>query len=232
MAREKSSAQPVVRRPRGRRTKELPDGRQALLAAAIHAFASHGFEAADLRGIAAAAGVSANLVRVHFGSKAQLWEACLEAIVRAAAPVMAHVNALAGATEPPLEERLRDLILRVAHFYGTHPNVRDFVVRHASGTPERATLVTDRLLRPAYEAARPLFAAGIDAGLIRSRHPALFFALLNSALHQPPGFPMLLIRLAPEIDAASAQALLTETIVASLLHLPARNAAGSCKPPA
>jgi hypothetical protein len=132
----------------------------------------------------------------------------------------------------PLDQRLRDLIVRVADFYAAYPDVRDFVVRHASETPERAALLTERLLRPAYEAARPLFAAGIDARIIRSRHPGLFFVLLNSALSQPRAFPLLLNRLAPEIDFASARALLTETIVATLLHLPARTGKIARAPPA
>jgi hypothetical protein len=87
-------------------------------------------------------------------------------------------------------------------------------------------LVTGRLLRPACESVRELFIAGIEAGIIRSSHPALFFALLNAALHQPPAFPMLLQQLAPEIDAETSRALLIETTAMTLLHLPpsSRNA--------
>lgn len=215
-----SKAVSVLRPPRGRRTRERPDGRTALLAAATHAFASLGFDAADLRGIATAAGVAPNLVRVHFGSKAELWQACLDAIAAEAAPVFVHLRMLADAAERPLTERLTELIVRVAEFYSIHPDVRDFVARHASGAPERAVLVSDGLIRPAYETAKPLFEAGIAAGIIRSRHPALFFALLNSALNQPPAFASLMHRLAPEIEPESARALLTETIVATLLHPP------------
>ena len=216
-------------RKAGRRRRTLSDGK-ALLVAATHAFARRGFEAADLRSIAATAGVSPNLVRVHFGSKAELWEACLNAIVVAAAEVMTDLKTLTGAVERPLDERLRDLIARVTDFYADHPDVRDFAVRLASETPERATLLTDRLLRPAYEAARPLLSAGIEAGIIRSSHPCLFFALLNNALNQPLAFPVLLNRLAPEIDLASAQALLIDTTIATLLHLPARTDASVRNP--
>ena len=213
----------LPRPPRGRRTRERPDGRTALLAAATQAFASHGFDAADLRSIAAAAGVAPNLVRVHFGSKAELWQACLDAIVVEAAPVFLEVRMLTDAVERPLMERLAALIARVADFFSAHPDVRDFVARHASDAPERAAHVTDRLLRPAYDGARPLFEAGIEAGIIRSRHPALFFVLLNNAVNQPPGFASMLHRLSPEIEPASARAMLTETIVATLLHSPSEN---------
>lgn len=198
----------------------MPDGRQALLVAATHAFANHGFDGADLRSIAAAADVSPNLVRVHFGSKAALWEACLDRIVVAASPTMIDVHKIATDVGRPLGQRLRDIIIRIAAFYAAHLEVRDFVVRHGSEAPERATLLTERLLRPAYETTRELFAAGIEAGIIRSSHPALFFALLNSALNQPPAVATLLNRLAPEIDVRAAQTRLIETIVATFLNLP------------
>lgn len=222
-AKTASKTASVPRPPRGRRTKERPDGRTALLAAATQAFASRGFDAADLRSIAAAAGVAPNLVRVHFGSKVELWQACLDAIAAEAVPVFAHLQMLADAVERPLMERLAELIERVADFFSMHPDVRDFVARHASGEAERAARITDCLIRPAYETAKPLFAAGIAAGIIRSPHPALFFALLNSAVNQPPAFPSLLHRLSPDIAPASARALLTETIVATLLHPPAES---------
>jgi AcrR family transcriptional regulator len=207
-------------RPRGRRTKEMPDGRQALLAAAARMFARYGFQGVDVRSIAAEANVSPNLVRVHFGSKAALWEACLDAIVTEAKHTFADVAKISGETVRSLRERLRDVIVRVAAFYSANPEVRDFVARHGADTPERATLVTERLLRPAYESSRELFEEGIKAGIIRSSHPALFFALLNVSLSQPPNFPTLLNRLAPEIEADAARARLIETVVATFLHLP------------
>jgi hypothetical protein len=94
------------------------------------------------------------------------------------------------------------------------------VVRYGAETPERSALVTEKLLRPAYESSRELFQAGIDAGIIRSNHPALFFALLNAALNQPPAFPMLLCLLAPEIDAEAARTQLLDTTIRTLLHHP------------
>ena len=74
----------------------MPDGRSALLTAAVRAFAHEGFDSADLRGIAAAAGVSQNLVRVHFGNKAKLWEACINTIASAAAPMLILLLTLGG----------------------------------------------------------------------------------------------------------------------------------------
>ncbi len=209
----------VATRRRGRPPRNEVDGRDALLRAATRAFARVGFERADLRGIAADAGVSPNLVRVHFGSKAALWTGCLDRLTAAVAPSLAAVQGLANEhAHRPLSARLRDAIMAAIAIYDEHPDVRDFVTMLAHESPERAALVTDRLLRPAYDAGVGLITAGIEAGVIRSSHPALFFVLLHSAISQPPAFGALLNRLAPDIDPADARRHLTDSVVASFLH--------------
>ncbi|PZN95364.1 MAG: TetR/AcrR family transcriptional regulator [Hyphomicrobiales bacterium] len=207
-------------RPRGRPAKGEADGRETLLRAAVTAFADHGFDGADLRGIALKAGVSPNLVRVHFGSKAGLWMACVERLAQDMAPGMAMVVHLAEIDSRPIRERLHDAISIMAAFYDAYPDIRDFVVRIASDESDRAALVADRLLRPAYEAGHSLIAAGIEAGVIKASHPALVFVLLNSMLSQPRHFPDLLARLAPEIAPTEARLRLIEAIRSTLLHDP------------
>jgi AcrR family transcriptional regulator len=212
--------QPLSRR-RGRPTKDHADGRETLLKTAVGAFARHGFEGADLRGIAAAAGVSPNLVRVHFGNKNGLWIACVDHLAEAMTPGLAAAARLFDDLSRPLAERLRDAVSVTSAFYDAFPDVRDFVLRIASEDDDRAAIVTEKVLRPAYEASQPLISAGIAAGIIRAAHPALVYVLLNSMLSQPPSFPELLARLAPDIASEHARGALIETIVSTLLHEPA-----------
>lgn len=213
-------AQPsTTARPRGRPVKADADGREALLHAGVEAFARQGFDGADLRGIAASAGVSPNLVRVHFGSKNGLWTACVERLAQAMEPGLAAAVALTD-NDRPLTERLRDAIAIMAAFYDAYPHVRDFIIRIASEDPDRAALVTEKLLRPAYEVGRPLLTAGLAAGIIRGSHPALVFVILNGMLSQPPQFPDLVAMLTPDIPPAQARAQLVETILATMLHDP------------
>ncbi|MEJ3747768.1 TetR family transcriptional regulator [Actinomycetes bacterium KLBMP 9797] len=54
-----------------------PDTREAILAAAREAFAERGFDAASIRGIATSAGVDPALVHHYFGTKEQLFRACM-----------------------------------------------------------------------------------------------------------------------------------------------------------
>ncbi|MDU7523291.1 MAG: TetR/AcrR family transcriptional regulator [Roseomonas mucosa] len=163
----------------------MPDGRLALIEAATFAFAERGYEAADLRSIARAADVDPGLVRIHFRGKAGLWDACVDAIIARRAPMVAEIARLACDASATAAERLTALIRHYVSFTFAHPEVRQFVVRHAAESSERATLLTERLVRPSYEASLPLIKAGIEAGVIRVRHPAAFFALLNRCLSAP-----------------------------------------------
>jgi AcrR family transcriptional regulator len=52
--------------------------RRTLLAAALRAFAEHGYEGMSVRDLARRIGVSHNLVHHHYGSKWKLWKAALE----------------------------------------------------------------------------------------------------------------------------------------------------------
>lgn len=204
-------------RPRGRRRKDMPDGRGALLRAATRAFADLGYDRADLRGIARAAGVDPGLVRVHFGTKAGLWQACVDGIVAEVAPILAESRRLAAADQP-VADRLRQLIQMLALFAAVHPEVRQFVAQHALESPERAQLLTDRLVRSFYESVRPLLIEGIAAGVIRVDHPVIFFSLMINALHQPTATPSLIHALEPEIAAADVPARLVDGVLAAFLN--------------
>ena len=65
----------------GRRTGRRPGdsgAREAILAAARHSFGTSGYSGTTIRGVARAAGVDAALVHHYFGSKDELFAACLE----------------------------------------------------------------------------------------------------------------------------------------------------------
>ena len=52
--------------------------RDTILAAALDAFAAKGFDGASIADIAAIAQVPKSLLQYHFGSKEELWKACLD----------------------------------------------------------------------------------------------------------------------------------------------------------
>jgi AcrR family transcriptional regulator len=198
----------------------MPDGRSALIKAATAIFAERGYEAADLRSIARIAEVDPGLVRIHFGAKAGLWDACVDTIAERRAPMLAEINRLASDTQATVAERLSLMIKLYVSFAFAYPAARQFIVRHASESQERASILTERLVQPSYEASLPLIAAGIETGVIRVRHPAMFFGLLNNAVNLPRSAPALLHRLSTDIVEDSIQELLTTSIIEAFLHAP------------
>ncbi|VVE12851.1 TetR/AcrR family transcriptional regulator [Pandoraea terrigena] len=185
--------------PRGRRPKHLPDGRAALLAAAIDAFSQLGYDGANLRGIARGAKVDASLVRVHFGSKEQLWRACVDALEAALAAPGEHLRSLSLDTARPVTERLKEAIAIIAAHAVNHPEHKRFIAQQASETGDRGAILHRQLVMPVYEAMAPLIVQGMQAGVVRAEHPAMYFCVLVHALHPPPGSPVLMQLIAPQV---------------------------------
>lgn len=204
--------------PRGRRTKDMPSGREALLVAAVRLFAAQGYDGTDLRSVASAAGVGANLIRVHFGGKAELWTASAERVLSRAGPMIEMVRQISSDTELKLEERLATIIRRTVDFYRDNPDIRDFAFRSVADGGERADFIAENLLAPAYASAKETFEDAMATGLIRSSHPALLFLILTNALSQPHGFPDILAKLAPEIPKEDAYLNLAKSVTELFLN--------------
>ncbi|MBD8022556.1 TetR/AcrR family transcriptional regulator [Microbacterium gallinarum] len=84
---------PAPKRRRGRPRAGESDARDRILAAAIEEFGGAGYDGATIRGIAARAGVDSALIHHHFGTKADLFGAVIDAPMR---PDLALPEILAG----------------------------------------------------------------------------------------------------------------------------------------
>jgi TetR/AcrR family transcriptional regulator len=63
----------------GRQTDETAERtKEAIIKAAVSEFGEHGFEGASLRDIASCAGTTHGLIRHHFGSKDEIFKACVD----------------------------------------------------------------------------------------------------------------------------------------------------------
>jgi len=76
-----------------RRTLDPEKTRQGILEAAFSSFSERGFAATSIGDIAKVAGVPKSLVGYHFGSKEELWQACL---VSRAGPVIEQLDQFLG----------------------------------------------------------------------------------------------------------------------------------------
>lgn len=84
---------PAPKRRRGRPRAGESDARDRILAAAIEEFGGAGYDGATIRGIATRAGVDSALIHHHFGTKADLFGAVIDAPMR---PDLALPEILAG----------------------------------------------------------------------------------------------------------------------------------------
>jgi TetR/AcrR family transcriptional regulator len=124
-------------------TQESPDTRERILDAAEEAFASGGYAAARVAGIAEAAGVNKAMLYYYFGSKDALYQAALERTLDQLAALAQGV--LADPQTPP--DRRAEAFLR--GYFGVlraRPRFFNMVMRELLDGGERlAPLVAPRL---------------------------------------------------------------------------------------
>jgi AcrR family transcriptional regulator len=104
--------------------------REALIEAALHAFATAGFAASTLRGIAREVGVTPAMAHYYFGDKAGLLAAVVEQRVQ---PLAMRIAARVGEAGPDPIAALRAFIHAYEGLALEHPWVPRLVVREVLG---------------------------------------------------------------------------------------------------
>ncbi|MEM9313902.1 MAG: TetR/AcrR family transcriptional regulator [Pseudomonadota bacterium] len=100
----------LARRRRGRpQINEEAVSREQILDAAIEAFAASGFEAMSIRALTRELNVSHGLVHHYFGTKHELWEACVDVYFRALREKLISLAPVPEKSTPP-EEAVREFI--------------------------------------------------------------------------------------------------------------------------
>ena len=192
------SEMPKARKRTGRRPLGAPSSREALLRAAVRRFAALGYEGASLRMIAADAGTAPALAVQRFKSKAGLYEAVVEHLVERQKPTLEHVRAIAEKAAEEPAESLREWV-RVLVGIGSDLSDVPALLMHeaspagasaASGSVKavcedaagRAEALHKRLIEPFRAASLPVLERAAQAGVLKSRSPAMAFSLILGAL--------------------------------------------------
>lgn len=198
-------------RPRGRRPAGAISGRDALLAAALSAFARNGYEATSLRAIASDAGVDMALVARLFGSKADLWLTVVDFLAERQAPGRIRIAEIADLAAHDPAEAMRRFIRFYAEVSARGREVPAFIMQESGQPNERLDILVERLIGPFRDACRPIFAAAFRAGVVNATDPILFVRMMFASI----SLPMVPSALAPDggrvtperIDAIVAQAI-------------------------
>ena len=142
--------------------------RDALLAAARAAFAEHGYDAASVRTITAAANANLGAITYHFGSKRALYEAVVEAAI---APLAERLTGVVGSSLPALE-RVGAVVRGMFEHFEAHPEAPRLMLQElANGRslPEAAQRHMGRL----FGALTSLVEQGQAEGAMRAGEPRL-----------------------------------------------------------
>lgn len=202
------------RRTRGRRRKSEASGRDALLTAALSAFAQRGYDGVDLRSIAETAGVDVGLVRVHFGSKEGLWRTSLLHFAQELAPLNARIGKLASGVAP-LEHRVEQTLREMVDFAFAHPEFGHFFAQQAAERGERLIALSEHLVAPGFEVLHPLLQEAAAAGVLRASDPVMALSVLVGALTFTTRAPGLIESLEP--TAGDLRSRLVKSLLNMLL---------------
>jgi len=172
-------------RKRGRPRTGTPSGREILLAAAMRAFARHGFEGTSLRTIADDAGVDMALTARLFGSKLDLWKAVVESLAQSQADHREHIRQIVEAPDATPSRSMVRFIRLFADISFQFPELCCFFMQEISNPGERLEMIQAVLIRPFTELSLPIVEAAMRAGAIRAQNPELFLKMLFAAISTP-----------------------------------------------
>lgn len=176
---------------RGRRPASAESGREALLAAAMGAFARLGYEGSSLRALGLAAGVDMALVARLFGSKSALWDAVVDRLAERQADQAETLATLADLSREDPAEAFRRFIRFFADLSFEMPAFPAFLLQEAANSSERLDTLVARLVQPFRDRCRPLIAAAMEAGVVRGSDPDIVFGMVVSAISLPLVSPTL-----------------------------------------
>jgi AcrR family transcriptional regulator len=175
-----SGGRAARRRPARRPQQRSLDTRERLVAAALSVFASHGFDGATTREIAARAGVALAALPYHFSTKEALWRAAADRIFgRLAEAFQARVAGLEGVEA---RTRLRLLLGDFVRFQAAHPELHRLMIQEGLARTPRLEWLVETHIRPIYDFVRALVEeAQSDGATLAGRPEQLHYVIIGAA---------------------------------------------------
>ena len=165
-----------ARRPRGRpRAEQSPATVEAILSAALRAFATHGYEGVSVRTLNRELGVSHSLLNARFGSKKDLWYATVD---WAFEPLATTIKT---AFDPTLTDPLDQLRLSIRSFLrysAEHPELLGLMNIEARQDTGRLAYIYNTYIEPALAPIERLLDHLADCGRTRPISLRAFHFLL------------------------------------------------------
>ena len=136
--------------PTRRRQERAAVTREALLDAALHEFAAHGFDGASTRAIATRAGTHQPQINYHFESKEALWQAAVDHLFERLDRIMREHDAF-GAVATSGRDGFAQSIRAFVRAAAELPELHRIMVHEATVDSDRLAWIVERHTRPRFE---------------------------------------------------------------------------------
>lgn len=178
-------------RGRGRPTADDPTTvpTEAILDAALAAFAERGYEGTSVREVARSLGVSHNLIPQRIGTKEQLWYAAVERGF--AALTLTLVTAVDELDEAADLDRLRALVVRFIEANAADPALLRIITQEAAAPGPRLDHLFTTYIGPVHEFGDDLLRRLKASGEVRTDSAALVYFLMTHGAGGPAALPAL-----------------------------------------
>ncbi|BAI98784.1 MULTISPECIES: TetR/AcrR family transcriptional regulator [Sphingobium] len=164
-------------RTRQRRPQEV---RERVITAALHAFATVGFEGASTRSIAADAQVSHSLLIYHFQTKDDLWKAVVVNLAERFA--ISRVDEVVASGGASARDRLKRAIRKIVTMSAQYPELHRLMTIEAHQPSKRLTWMCENLIGEQFEFMRDLISEAQREGAVRRADPErLRFSIIGMA---------------------------------------------------
>ncbi|MEM5518052.1 TetR/AcrR family transcriptional regulator [Henriciella sp. AS95] len=145
MANSNTSPTPRPRKPVQARAAET---RSRILDVAYEVFAEKGYDTANTRDIAAAAGVTHTTIRYHFGSKDELWRETVRQMFKRAEQELSFQP---DELNLPARERLKLFLRKYIYYCARNTNHARIMIAESVRGGERLDWMAENFIRPSHE---------------------------------------------------------------------------------
>lgn len=184
----------MPRAPRATRTRRSRDDiRERLLESALVEFGAKGFDGASTRSIAQRVDAHQPQINYHFDSKEALWFAAVDHLFELLGQAMDGLTfgedtfeqAASSTDVDVLAGGFADMIRRFVRFAAAHPELNQIMVHEATAASDRLTWLTERHVRPLYEAIRIAWGRLREVGVAAPIDPAMVHYVMVGAASLP-----------------------------------------------
>lgn len=144
-------------------------------------FAERGFEAANVRDIAAAAKTTHSMIRYHFGTKEQLWRESVRDMFQLLDEALAldaeAVQGMSGVAA------FKEYLKRYIRYCAAHPEHARIMIMESVRGGERLDWIAETFIRPLHQQIQVQFSDGVEG--MPDIHPLSFVYILTAACQMP-----------------------------------------------